>query len=285
MHLSRNWVLEEPRDSEYKRYKLLAYFKFLETEFKEKRLYPHLDELFELHRDALVFCSNLKQVKESSKEIKGLDFGGIIYEYHKDAEELEDIIELMEFGLDLFAEYCLDGMDLEERMMESIKLSSVGVSPENMDEGYVLFEVSRGWFIYEYRSVMKDWDYKSPGFESGPGSEIQDAMNSYLMDAVGGPFGLRGRKCLLFTPGPCIEGLEGVKFVTNGLVHEWYGNITADEIKEKLNKKKSVPAVWMAETDFPGGLPMSQAFVPVTVKKLEGIVLRAGSGSEFGFGF
>ena len=285
MTLSRNWILEDPQDFEYKKYKLLAYFQQVQNSFKENKLYPHLDEIFELYRDAIIFRQNVDFIQESTRRIKGIENGAFVYQEYEPGPEMTYVLELTNFSMGLFDEHMNAGYILQERMLDSIKLELIGVSPENLDTGFLLMEVGGGCFIYEYEKVRKFYSGSGPAFlENEPGYNDEFFNFSYnsfiaknddeeeiLARAAGGWIYPDRYELVLNSYELDGSGLDVVQFVLSGSGQSWYKG-SPEKIKEELNKKKSVPAVYYARTDFQGGLPLVQSFLPLTRKKLEGII-------------
>jgi hypothetical protein len=284
MGLDKNWLLSEPQDFEYKKYKLLAYFQQVQNDFKENKLYPHLDDIFDLYRDAIVFRQNVDFIQENTRRIKGIENGFLVYQEYEPGPEMTYVLELTDYGLGLFDEHMNAGYILQERMLDSIKLELIGVSPENVDSGFLLMEVGGGCFVYEYEKVRKFYKGAGPAFldnEPESGDEFFNfGYNSFIAKNEdeaekfsGMPGWIYPDKYELVINSYEIEesGLDMVQFMFTGSGQTWYKG-SPESIKEELNKKKSVPAVYYARTDFQGGLPLVQSFLPLTRKKLEGII-------------
>ncbi len=138
--LSKDWLFEKHIDLEYKSYVLLAYLKDVCNAFEVNSLYPHLAELVE-HYNALV---NIKAEHERlenffPKKLKTIrpNFQ-LEYEKMGHPETLEEIIEIIEYALPLLEKHVKEGQAIFEQLEKTIHISTVGLLPLMIDEGYLL---------------------------------------------------------------------------------------------------------------------------------------------------
>lgn len=140
--LSKNWILENNTDPEYKSYKLLAYLQEVYGSFELRRLYPHLADLVDHYR-------NLKALQQGTvgleslfpKELVGLQKDKLNLNYRNTIERelmLENVMTIVEKSLPLIEAQLAKGKKLYEAIETEMNLSVVGVLPLRKEEGYLL---------------------------------------------------------------------------------------------------------------------------------------------------
>ena len=140
--LSKNWIIENNTDPEYKSYQLLAYLKEVFNSFDLRKLYPHLADLVDHHR-------NLTALKDGTtgleslfpKEISGIDPSDLSLEYHHKVQReniMEDVLAIVDQSLPLIEKHLKAGTRLYEAIEQELHISVVGVLPMHMEEGYIL---------------------------------------------------------------------------------------------------------------------------------------------------
>ena len=158
--LSKNWIIENNTDPEYKSYKLLAYLQEVYGSFELRRLYPHLADLVDHYR-------NLKALQQGTaaleslfpKELAGLQKHQLNLDYRKTIDRemmLENVLTIVEQSLPLIEKHLTQGKKLYEAIETELNLSLVGVLPLRKDEGYLLINngnapVTR---VYRYSTTL-----------------------------------------------------------------------------------------------------------------------------------
>ena len=110
--LSKNWIIEDNTDPEYKSYMLLAYLQEVYGSFELRRLYPHLADLVDHYR-------NLKAIQEGTagleslfpKELAGLQQDKLDLNYRNTIERelmLENVLTIVEQSLPLIERHLAD---------------------------------------------------------------------------------------------------------------------------------------------------------------------------------
>ena len=155
--LTKNWLTEDHIDFEYKKYLVLAYLQDVAQSYNSKELYPFLSDVIEHYR-------NLKQVKESTdqikkglfRDLKAIDWKKMELLYdtenceHAIIQELEQIID---FSLPLFFEKIMAGKKIYDFVEKHLSLSAVGITPLRTTEGYIFINLDekREVYVYQYR--------------------------------------------------------------------------------------------------------------------------------------
>lgn len=157
--LSKNWLTEHVLDAEYKRYILLAYLSDVNREFDNKKLYPHLAELIEHHRQLIA----LKQSTESLSaafptQLTQVDMENLELNYSKLVNdsmmtELEDIIN---YSIPQFERYMQTGKQLYDYIESRLKVEPIGLLPLYALEGYLFLKrpQRKETCVYEYQVTL-----------------------------------------------------------------------------------------------------------------------------------
>jgi len=158
--LTPNWLTEGLIDFEYKKYILLAYFKGIQDEFRETKLYPYLSDL-------IFHYQNLQNVKEHKKmlyqsfpkQISKADFETLRLEYEhlvQDDELMEELEAIISFALPNFKNLLLEGKNIYEYIEQNLEFLPVGISPLYQEEGYLFLheEILKNIQVYYYQVSM-----------------------------------------------------------------------------------------------------------------------------------
>lgn len=140
--LSKNWIIENNTDPEYKSYQLLAYLQEVFNSFELRKLYPHLADLVDHHR-------NLKALKDGTtglesvfpKELSGINPSDLRLDYKQKIPRenvLEDVMAIVDQSLPLIEQHLKAGTELYEAIEKELHISVVGVLPIHTEEGYIL---------------------------------------------------------------------------------------------------------------------------------------------------
>lgn len=92
------WYTQEPLDSEYKEYLLLAYLQKVESSFQEKILSPHLLHMERMIDEMIMFESSFKQIKETFDKNRYVYFENVKLQGENNSL-ISEIKELVEFSI------------------------------------------------------------------------------------------------------------------------------------------------------------------------------------------
>jgi len=168
--LSKDWLTEGLIDFEYKKYYLLAYLKDVKASFGELKMFPFLSDLVFHYRNLL----NLKNDKNLifsafPKSISRADFEKLELSYKKiieDDEIMHEIQEIVDFAVPRVKETLHEGKDIYEYIESNFEISSVGLSPLYVDEGYMFLHVDpdQETYVHKYSvTVFENSDEKFRG--------------------------------------------------------------------------------------------------------------------------
>lgn len=176
--LSQNWITEGLIDVEYKQYLLLAYLRDIHEVFEHKILYPPFADLIEQHRYLKKIKENLNKIKESEKDLIGIDWANmkLIYgrtEKHSNVNsptEMEIIEEIIDFSLPQIEKEIQHGKNIFEDIEAHLKYASVGLSPLNKNLGYIFIQnyPDPEFLVYRYEisSLYANIDNQNVPFKS-----------------------------------------------------------------------------------------------------------------------
>lgn len=151
-----NWVTDQPLDSEYKRYILLAYLQSCRNHFGKVRLFPPLSELVGHYRNITQLREGLERMRDQfPKELKALESHTLEMKYEQvfpESEYISTITEVAEFAIPTLREAIQEGRDIYELVEKHIEITPVGVVPIYRDEGFLLVQedAQREVYIYSF---------------------------------------------------------------------------------------------------------------------------------------
>ncbi len=158
--LSENWVTEGLIDFEYKKYLLLAYLKEVNKYFYKQELFPSLSDLVMHYR-------NLEELKQRKtmlmdgfpKELKQADIekAKLIYEkLIEDTDLMKELEDIISFALPKLKDQLEEGKELYEFYEEHMGIEPVGITPVNLDYGYLFLSADgkKSTRVYEFQVTV-----------------------------------------------------------------------------------------------------------------------------------
>lgn len=155
-NLSKNWITEDLIDAEYKRYILLAYLSEVGQNFDEKKLYPHLAEVIEHHRQLVALKQNTQNLYSSFPDyIKQVDWENLRLDFEKMVQNdglMSELEEIINYSIPQFEKYVQTGKQIFDYVENLLQVEPVGVLPLYAFEGYMflLRPKSKETYVYEY---------------------------------------------------------------------------------------------------------------------------------------
>ena len=154
--MKTDWMIDEPIDFEYHKYKMLGYFQKMAQELDDFKLYPHFQQI-SLH---FANFSNLKGKDQYIKlvnELEEIDDEILLSDLeYKDVPEMSphDYAEyrmIVDFGEEKFKEYFLVAKTIWQTLYETIWLSLLENDEElKRGRGYVFFDYDGRKYLYRY---------------------------------------------------------------------------------------------------------------------------------------
>ena len=153
--LSKNWMTEGLIDFEYKKYQLLAYLQETEKQFKAVRLYPHLGELIEHHRNLNEFKSGKKSISDFfPKALSHVDLKQVKLHYkdlEKEDQVLQEVNQIADFALPSIEKKIVEGRNIYDDVEDQVEFEPVGIQPIYNREGFVFLTREKDSDVYAYR--------------------------------------------------------------------------------------------------------------------------------------
>lgn len=140
-------------DAELEEYRLLAYLQRVDADYREHKLYPHLDELrqrvAQLH---LLRARCAELLERTARDVVGIDLGqGTL---KRAPVQLDAVHRAMEASITLAMpalEQAFErGSGLREELSGKVRCTPVGVMPLATRMGYLLLRQGREALVYEY---------------------------------------------------------------------------------------------------------------------------------------
>jgi len=149
--LTKNWLIEDPIDFEYKKYLLLAYEKKTRGRFRDRLLYPDFTDIIANKNYIDVFLDNINTFENGKKEIIGLDITEqkIMYRTLLNDLSLGDIRETAEFGKNIFDNLFLIYSKLYDEVDSFIKINGNIISQFSVYVGYIIINTDHNYY-YQY---------------------------------------------------------------------------------------------------------------------------------------
>ena len=142
-----------PTDEEADMYRLLAYVQRIDQYYRERKLYPYLDELRD-RLDQLTDLHRRRQELTSSmpRDITGLDLrrGELLRTSQHEDELLRLIDTMMDRNLPELSSALERGSALRAELAANIRVEPVGLLPLYTDEGYLILHHGRVARAYAY---------------------------------------------------------------------------------------------------------------------------------------
>jgi len=152
-----DWLLRRNIDLEYQKYKLMAYFQQVDQSFSSIKVFPYFPELIRQHRQLTQLHQKLDQFTDQiPKQLSGIDWKENKLKFtptsNESKEEIEVVDAILEFSLPRFDAYIKEGTGIMETVEEGMKLYPIGITPLQLNEGYLLLKPStqRETRVYEY---------------------------------------------------------------------------------------------------------------------------------------
>ena len=233
--LARDWVLRTGIDRELQQYTLLAYLQRVEARFKERKLYPHLDDL-RTHVEELLRLRRTKEelARNIPGELLGFDpaSGLAVRERPADDQWLAVIEEVIDLAVPGLQRMWNEGSGLRQEIAGRIHFAPVGLWPLSTQEG---------WLLLRTGCEARVYGYSMPLLRDLPeGSHARYPLTRYITS------------------------------YTMGIAHT-YEHIKADLIRK--HRELPNPATFAFETDL--SLPHIETFMPLAKQLVYEHIARA----------
>ncbi|MGN6645213.1 MAG: hypothetical protein ACTHJT_01680 [Cytophaga sp.] len=155
-HLDSDWLTKGLIDFEYKKYLLLGYLSSVKHDFKERRLYPPLSELYGHYQNLIAIRNNKQSLKNNfPKEIAAADPDKVDFLYRElvsDSKLMNEIEEILEFAIPVVGNGLEEGRGIYEDVEKSLQIEPIGLEPLYTDAGYILLNQppDKETHIYQY---------------------------------------------------------------------------------------------------------------------------------------
>jgi hypothetical protein len=154
--LDSDWLTRGLIDFEYKKYQLLGYLKSVREDFKERKLYPPLSELYVHYRNLKEIKKNKQFLKEHfPKEITSADHDKVEFLYKElieDGKLMQEIEDILSFAIPVFESGLEEGKAIYEDVYQSLHIEPIGLEPLYTDAGYILLNQppDKSTQVYQY---------------------------------------------------------------------------------------------------------------------------------------
>ncbi len=151
--LNKNWLTEGILDFEYKKYVLLAYLQNVKQHFDKVELYPPLSDLIWHYKNLINFRETSHMLESGfKKEILDIDFANQKFRYSDNINEewMKEITDIINYATPLLQQKINNGKDIYELIEKHLNLETVGIVPQNKDEGYFLFHYTKSREVPAY---------------------------------------------------------------------------------------------------------------------------------------
>lgn len=167
--LSKDWIWTPAFDLELKRYILLAYLQRIEQRFKERKLYPYLDDLREHVLELDLLRRRMEELSTGfARDLVGFDpQDGMPLRSPLPTEgPLAVIDDVIAFAMPELRQWLGAGSDLKQRIAEHIQFGPVGLMPLDARSGYLMLRKGRearvyGFAIHLLREADEELQYRS----------------------------------------------------------------------------------------------------------------------------
>ena len=164
--LSPTWITDDYIDFELKKYKLLAYLKYVEGEFSDYKLYPHLGDLIN-HLSTLESLKEKKTIISNHfpKELTSIDVLQFNLEYKaliNQSEHMDELDKILSYAIPRLKIHIESGAQLYDEVEETMNILSIGLIPTYSKMGYFILDTDKLLlYKYEVGDLLLDEAYKS----------------------------------------------------------------------------------------------------------------------------
>jgi hypothetical protein len=158
--LSKDWLIENHIDVEYKRYVLLAYLQEVSNNFDRNMLYPFLADLIQHYMNLKTFQHDAEKLSSSfPQKIKSVDMqkNRLIYEkLYENDDLIQELNEIINYSIPQFEVYLNEGKKIYDFVEKKLHITQVGLLPLYSGEGYMLLSNGEDLqtLVYEYQMTV-----------------------------------------------------------------------------------------------------------------------------------
>jgi len=164
--LSPTWITDDYIDFELKKYKLLAYLQYVEGEFSDYKLYPHLSNLIS-HLSTLESLKEKKTIISNHfpKELSSIDVLQFNLEYKaliNQSDHMDELDKILQYSIPEINKYIQKGAKLYDEVEQTMDMLSIGLIPTYSKMGYFILDTDKLLlYRYDVGEVMLDEVFKS----------------------------------------------------------------------------------------------------------------------------
>lgn len=151
--LPKDWLTRAGIDAELHRYLVLSFIQRVSTRFKERKLYPYLNEVHERARELEALLTGLDRATRAlPREVSGFDLERCQVRYQEPMDDgwMRTITGSIDFARKRIADLMDQGDGLRQELGARIHFEPVGLLPLNTREGYLLLREAREARVYAY---------------------------------------------------------------------------------------------------------------------------------------
>jgi hypothetical protein len=158
--LSKDWLIENHIDVEYKRYVLLAYLQEVSNNFDRNMLYPFLADLIQHYMNLKNFKQDTEKLTSSfPQKIKSVDMqkNRLIFEkLYENDDLIQELNEIITYSIPQFERYLNEGKKIYDFVEKKLHITQVGLLPLYSGEGYMLLSNGEDLqtLVYEYQMTV-----------------------------------------------------------------------------------------------------------------------------------
>ncbi len=171
--LHDQWFSTGLIDFEYKKYVLLDYLQYIESNFGRKRLFPFLADLIN-HYEQVQATLQGKQALANlfPKSLNAVDLEQAVLKYeslYQDPEALAELEQILAFASEAMKDEIMKGKTIYDEIESEMVLEPLGIMPLNQQAGFLLIGSERSKEVLAYRyevSIFTDARNKYRGINT-----------------------------------------------------------------------------------------------------------------------
>jgi hypothetical protein len=154
--LSKDWIIQEPHDIEYKQYIIMAYEQRCNIELGEQKIYPVLSEVTEHINIINKFIEGKKILEETHKELKEIDFfnGKLIYKSKIEDSIIDQFYDIAHWSISIFNSLLSNSKYIYDLIEKQIHIKTLIWNKSNF--GYMILN-NRNIYSYEIHKILNSW--------------------------------------------------------------------------------------------------------------------------------
>lgn len=149
-----SWLIDGPNDFEYKKYRLLAYVKGVNKEFRETKVHPHLKDLKVCHQNIKRLVETNENIYHSTKKLKAIDSDRRKFVYDSGEKSLGTLEKVLNFAEPVIQKKIVEGREIFNFAKSQCVVEQIGIMPLYKEEGLLIIPFNSDLMIFKFKAGL-----------------------------------------------------------------------------------------------------------------------------------